>query len=191
MEICDKKLLRREGMARRRGLTAGQRQEKSAAIAERLIHAELFRQAESVFCYISMENEVHTEAVLEAALAAGKAVSIPYVLDKAKGLMCAAQLQDMADLVAGEYNIPTLPPEKVVPVEPAAIDLVIVPGSAFDRAGHRIGMGGGYYDRFLGQAVRAVRAAVAYECQLFDNIAADEHDQPMDYIFTEKNVYEI
>ena len=122
MEICDKKLLRREGMARRRGLTAGQRQEKSAAIAERLIHAELFRQAESVFCYISMENEVHTEAVLEAALAAGKAVSIPYVLDKAKGLMCAAQLQDMADLVTGEYNIPTLPPEKVVPVEPAAID---------------------------------------------------------------------
>ena len=191
MEICDKKLLRREGMARRRGLTAGQRQEKSAAIAERLIHAELFRQAESVFCYISMENEVHTEAVLEAALAAGKAVSIPYVLDKAKGLMCAAQLQDMADLVAGEYNIPTLPPEKVVPVEPAAIDLVIVPGSAFDRAGHRIGMGGGYYDRFLWQAARAVRAAVAYECQLFDNIAADEHDQPMDYIFTEKNVYEI
>ena len=77
MEICDKKLLRREGMARRRGLTAGQRQEKSAAIAERLIHAELFRQAESVFCYISMENEVHTEAVLEAALAAGKAVAIP------------------------------------------------------------------------------------------------------------------
>lgn len=191
MEICDKKLLRREGMARRRGLTAGQRQEKSAAIAERLIHAELFRQAESVFCYISMENEVHTEAVLEAALAAGKAVSIPYVLDKAKGLMCAAQLQDMADLVAGEYNIPTLPPEKVVPVEPAAIDLVIVPGSAFDRAGHRIGMGGGYYDRFLGQTARAVRAAVAYECQLFDNIAADEHDQPMDYIFTEKTVYEI
>lgn len=191
MEICDKKLLRREGMARRRGLTAGQRQEKSAAIAERLIHAELFRQAESVFCYISMENEVHTEAVLEAALAAGKAVSIPYVLDKAKGLMCAAQLQDMADLVAGEYNIPTLPPEKVVPVEPAAIDLVIVPGSAFDRAGHRIGMGGGYYDQFLGQAARAVRAAVAYECQLFDNIAADEHDQPMDYIFTEKTVYEI
>ena len=191
MEICDKKLLRREGMARRRGLTAGQRQEKSAAIAERLIHAKLFRQAESVFCYISMENEVHTEAVLEAALAAGKAVSIPYVLDKAKGLMCAAQLQDMADLVAGEYNIPTLPPEKVVPVEPAAIDLVIVPGSAFDRAGHRIGMGGGYYDRFLVQAARAVRAAVAYECQLFDNIAADEHDQPMDYIFTEKTVYEI
>ena len=61
MEICDKKLLRREGMARRRGLTAGQRQEKSAAIAERLIHAELFRQAESVFCYISMENEVHRQ----------------------------------------------------------------------------------------------------------------------------------
>ena len=191
MEICDKKFLRREGMARRRGMTAGQRQAKSAAIAERLVHAELFRQAESIFCYISMENEVHTEAILEAALAAGKAVSIPYVLDKAEGLMCAAQLKDMADLVAGEYNIPTLPPEKVVPVEPAAIDLVIVPGSAFDRAGHRIGMGGGYYDRFLGQAARAVRAAVAYECQLFDNIAVDEHDQPMDYIFTEKTVYEI
>ena len=191
MEICDKQFLRREGMARRRGMTAGQRQAKSAAIAERLVHAELFRQAESIFCYISMENEVHTEAILEAALAAGKAVSIPYVLDKAKGLMCAAQLQDMADLVAGEYNIPTLPPEKVEPVEPAAIDLVIVPGSAFDRAGHRIGMGGGYYDQFLGQAARAVRAAVAYECQLFDNIAADEHDQPMDYIFTEKTVYEI
>ena len=191
MEICDKKFLRREGMARRRGLTAGQRQEKSAAIAERLVHSELFRQAESIFCYISMENEVHTEAVLEAALAAGKAVSIPYVLDKAKGLMCAAQLQDMADLAAGEYNIPTLPPEKVVQVEPSAIDLVIVPGSAFDRAGHRIGMGGGYYDRFLGQVARAARAAVAYECQLFDNIAVDEHDQPMDYIFTEKSVYEI
>lgn len=191
MEMCDKNFLRSEGMAKRRGLTAGQRQEKSAAIAERLVHSELFRQAESIFCYISMENEVHTEAVLEAALAAGKAVSIPYVLDKAKGLMCAAQLKDMADLAAGEYNIPTLPPEKVVPVEPSAIDLVIVPGSAFDHAGHRIGMGGGYYDRFLSRAARAARAAVAYECQLFDNIAVDEHDQPMDYIFTEKTVYEI
>ena len=191
MEICDKKFLRREGMARRRGLTTRQRQQKSREIAGRLIQSQLFQQAKSLFCYISMENEVHTEAMIEAALAAGKAVSIPYVLDRAKGLMCAAQLKDMADLVVGEYNILTLPPEQVVPVEPSAIDLVIVPGSAFDRAGHRIGMGGGYYDRFLQQAAGAVRAAVAYECQLFDNIAVDEHDQPMDYIFTEKTVYEI
>lgn len=191
MEICDKKLLRREGMARRRGLTAGQRQEKSAAIAERLIHSELFRQAESLFCYISMEHEVHTEAVLEAALAAGKAVSVPHVTDAAQGLMCAARLTDAAELVEGEYHILTLPPEKVVPVEPSGIDLAIVPGSAFDRAGHRIGMGGGYYDRFFRQAARAVRAALAYECQLFDMIAVDEHDQPVDYIFTEKTVYEI
>ena len=191
MEICDKKLLRREGLARRRGLTTRQRQQKSREIAGRLIQSRLFQQAKSLFCYISMENEVHTEAMIEAALAAGKAVSIPYVLDRAKGLMCAAQLKDMADLVAGEYNILTLPPEQVVPVEPSAIELVIVPGSAFDRAGHRIGMGGGYYDRFLQQAAGAVRAAVAYECQLFKELAVDEHDQLMDYIFTEKTVYEI
>ncbi|MGM9540410.1 5-formyltetrahydrofolate cyclo-ligase, partial [Anaerovibrio sp.] len=66
-----------------------------------------------------------------------------------------------------------------------------VPGSAFDRAGHRIGMGGGYYDRFLGQAAGAIKVAVAYECQVFDAFAVDVYDQSMDYIFTENTVYEI
>ena len=187
----DKAAIRRLGMDARRSLGSALRREKSAVIAERLINSELFQQAESLFCYISMENEVHTEAVINAALAAGKEVSIPHVTDAAQGLMCAARLTSFADLTAGEYNIPTLVPDKVFPVAPFDIDLVIVPGSAFDRAGHRIGMGGGYYDRFLRQATKAVRAAVAYECQLFDSIGVYVHDQSMDYIFTENTVYEI
>lgn len=191
MEFIDKKLLRRGGLARRRSLTCELRQEKSALVAERLLSSDVFQKAGSVFCYVSMEDEVHTEAIINGALAAGKRVSVPHVTDAAQGLMCAARLYSMEELVPGEYGILTLPLEKVEPVLPLDIDLVIVPGSAFDRAGHRVGMGGGYYDRFLRQAAGAIKAAVAYECQIFDNFAVDMYDQSVDYIFTEDTVYEI
>ena len=191
MEFIDKKLLRREGLARRRSLTCELRQEKSTLVAGRLLASDIFKRAGSIFCYVSMEDEVHTEAVISAALAAGKRVSVPHVTDAAQGLMCAARLYSMDDLVPGEYGILTLPLEKVEPVLPLDIDLVIVPGSAFDRAGHRVGMGGGYYDRFLRQASGAVKAAVAYECQFFDAFAVDVYDQSVDYIFTEDTVYKI
>ena len=69
-----------------------------------------------------------------------------------------------------------------------AIDLVIVPGTAFDTAGHRIGMGGGFYDRFL-QYTSVSKVALAYECQIFGSLPVEEHDQQVDYIFTENKIY--
>lgn len=75
-------------------------------------------------------------------------------------------------------------------LEPASIDVVIIPGSVFDRQGGRLGYGGGYYDRFLAQAApQALRVALAYELQLVDAIKLQPHDQLMDWLVTEKTSY--
>lgn len=191
MQGMDKKSARRQGLAARRGLTGCQRQEKSAAVVARLLADKSFLQAGTVFCYVSVEDEVHTDEIIRKALANGKRVAVPFITDADRGMMCAARLYSVEDLTAGEYGILTVPPERVVPVAPAELDLAVVPGSAFDKAGHRIGMGGGYYDRFLRQAEGAVRIAAAYECQLFSRLAAELHDVVMDYIFTEAAVYKM
>lgn len=191
MSAVDKRDARRRGLAARRRLTCLQRQEKSAAAVGRLLADRLFHDAEAVFCYVSVEDEVHTDEIIRAALAGGKRVAVPFITSASRGMMCAARLYSADDLTAGEYGIWTVPPENVVPVAPAELELAVVPGSAFDRAGRRVGMGGGYYDRFLRQAEGAVRAAAAYECQLFSRIETEKHDLAMDYIFTEAAVYKI
>jgi 5-formyltetrahydrofolate cyclo-ligase len=75
-------------------------------------------------------------------------------------------------------------------LQPEDLDLVMVPGVAFDREGGRTGHGKGYYDKLLQHARRdAPLVALSFECQLFDRIPAEEHDIYMDKVVTEKDVY--
>lgn len=189
--ISDKKQARKAGLRARRALTAAERAAKSEAIAKKLLASCIFQKAQTVFCYVASEDEVHTRKILQAVLASGKRLCIPYIVDAQNGLMYAAELKDLSDLVPGLYDIPTVPTEGLVKLEPAEIDMVIVPGSAFDMEGHRIGMGGGYYDRFLHSAEATITAkvAIAYQCQLAPHIAVEEHDEKMHYIFTEDELY--
>lgn len=185
----EKKQMRRQGLAARRALTMEQRQEQSDAIAIKLLQTEAFQKAQTIFAYVSVEEEVHTDVILAASLAQGKTLAVPYITESAKGLMVAARLSELEDLTPGAFDILTVAKEKLEIIPAEAFDLIIVPGVAFDLEKHRIGMGGGYYDRFLADATKAAKVALAYDCQIFPALPVEPFDRQVDYIITEKKIF--
>lgn len=179
-----KKRLRREALAERRAMSMYERERDSIAIFEKLKEMELYKEAKCVFCYVSVEDEVHTNKILRQVLADGKKLCVPYILDIEQGIMSAAQLTSTSDLAPGAYGILTVRDSKYQEVAKDEIDLVIVPGIAFDRRGHRVGMGRGYYDIFLKKTQNATKVAIVYDCQIFDDFEVSSYDVAVDYLLT-------
>lgn len=186
---AEKKALRRVALTARRSLSGADRAAKSAAI-ERMLQAQpLFSAARRIFAYVSMEDEVHTEEILQGMLARGQEVFLPYIVGK--GRMEAAALHTLADLEEGAHGIRT-PKEAVRRIaSPESLDLILVPGVAFSPTGARLGMGGGFYDAFLPRATKAFRLALSYQCQIFPEIPMAAHDVGVDQILTEEGYLSI
>ena len=184
-----KKAVRKEALGRRRGMTTAQRVAESKTIAERLLASEAFQQVKSVFVYVSTEDEVHTGELLQACLKSGKLLSVPFITDAKAGLMIAARLNNLDALEPGVFDILTVSKNNLEEILPENIDLVIVPGAAFDSKRHRIGMGGGYYDRFLKLCRKAKRIALAYDCQIYTALPVENHDQGIDAIYTGHHIF--
>ncbi len=180
---AEKKALRSRMVAWRKKIQPSLRQGMSQCILGRLFQMDAFRQAQTVFAYASMPDEVQLDALLKACLSQGKRIGIPEITGP--GIMEAAELESMEDLVTGKFGIRSLAPEVLRIIPPEEIDLMIVPGAAFTRGGERLGLGGGYYDRFLPRADRACRIACIFEGQIVPEVPAEEHDQPVDYLVTE------
>ena len=139
-----------------------------------------------------MRSEVRTRLALPDALASGKKIIVPWCNDK--GELELFHLTSMEELAIGMYKILEpkselrLLPEKKL--SPTNLDLVMVPGVAFDRQGGRTGHGKGYYDKLLQHArLDAPLVALAFECQMFPEIPVAGHDIFMDTIITESAVY--
>jgi 5-formyltetrahydrofolate cyclo-ligase len=182
-----KKALRKGILAKRRGLSAEILSEESTRITEFLCDWPVFAKAHTIMIFLSMADEVQTAHILQHALMAAKNVCIPHVGDE-PGRMQAVQLKQLDDLVIGKFGIPTVSQEKKKIVEPESIDLVLVPGVAFDVAGRRLGMGAGYYDRFLLKANEAVWAGLCLSCQLVENVPCAEYDLSVHYLVTAKGI---
>jgi 5-formyltetrahydrofolate cyclo-ligase len=159
----------------------------SARIMEVLMEMPAYRRAERVLWYVGARDEVRTAAAIARALADHKTVAVPYCVGPELKLFC---LQQWEELAPGAFGI--LEPaevwkhrsDRVVP--PERLDLVIVPGVAFDRRGGRLGYGAGYYDRLLAAlSPRAVRVGVGYRCQLVESVPMADHDVRMDWVVTE------
>lgn len=181
---ANKKALRASIKQKRRALSIEYRQQASRKMQAELTRLPCYQAAEYIMLYMAMQDEVQLDELIAMVLKDGKKAVIPLVTGA--GLMEAVELSDMADLVPDKYGIKTVSEEKRRLIAPDKIDLIIVPGVAFDKAGHRLGMGGGFYDRFMLRASRAVRAALAYDCQLLVAVPAEVHDLTVDYIITEK-----
>ena len=178
----------RETIQRRlRELTADQRRDASARIRARIATLPELRQAHTVLLFVAMPDEVDTLPIIRDALDAGKTVAVPKV-DSRRKRMHACALRDLdRDLAPGAFGI--LEPQATQVVEPAAIDLVLVPARGFDRQGNRLGRGGGYYDRYMAQPTfRAVRCGIAFAAQLLDPLPPDPHDLPIHLLVTEHQV---
>ena len=186
-----KKLLRKEALRRRRSLTAAERQEKSRLIAEKLLTDDRIRSARTVLGFFSMKDEVEMEDILRHLLDMGKKVALPLVTGP--GIMEAVELKSFADLVPGDFNIPTVREDARGIIAPHGLDCIIVPAVAFSDEGYRLGMGGGFYDRYLVRAEKTDRLAVVFDCQIFpaEGFPREEYDQQVDSVFTECNTLEI
>ncbi len=179
-----KRNLRHDALVKRRSMSRYEREKDSITIFNKLKEMDLYKKADCIFCYVSVEDEVHTDKILRQVLADGKCLCVPYIVDTESGVMNAARLKSMSELTTGVFGIRTVKKDVYQEVNHDDIDLVIVPGIAFDRKGHRIGKGGGYYDIFLKKINRAYKVAIAYDCQIFDDFAVENHDVPVDYVLT-------
>ena len=190
---AEKRAMRREARARIAAVSAESRALASAAIVEKLLASAFYREARSLHCYISLPLEVDTAPVLLDAWQSGKAVYIPFQIP-AQGRLGMARWEPGLTLVPGPLGVLEPPQESRQDELPGSLDLVVVPGLAFDRRGTRLGRGKGYYDKFLAStpltggetaATPPVLAALAFSCQVFPALPCDTWDVPVKHIFTE------
>jgi len=181
----EKQQLRRDILARRRSLSATEIAAKSQKLAEYFCTWPSYQACETVMFYLAMPDEAQADLLIADALKQGKKVCVP-LLGAKYGEMNAVEIVSLDDLSVGKFGLRAPDSNKAKIIAPSLIDLVVVPAVAFDRQGNRIGMGAGYYDRFLAQVrVNTVLLGLAFTCQLAENLPSEEHDIRMQWLLTE------
>lgn len=180
----NKKECRQQARSRLASLSDADVRGRGESFAQALEQRPEYRQAGTVFCYLSVGREPDTFDFLRMALQDGKRVCAPVCIGK--GVMRARQLSNLDKLEEGQYGIP-VPPEGENWVEPEEIDFAVIPCVACGEDGTRLGHGAGFYDRFL-QKGRFFRAALCHEELLFPHVPTEEHDEKMDLICTQSRV---
>lgn len=172
----DKKALRAEIRARKRAMTETQIVSASQTLGELLRDADCYKNAKSLYGYLSYNQEVRTLPILAAAQRDGKRVAVPKVYgDEMKFIW----LDDLSAAAPGAYGIPEPVSDGPLAEDPGA--LVLMPGLAFDPQGHRCGYGGGFYDKFLAREPHPT-VALCYDFQVLPHLDTDEYDIPVDLV---------
>lgn len=186
----DKKSFRKIAREVRDSIPEKERKAKSNLILEHLTSLPAYELAEHIFLYLSFRSEVDTFSLLRHALDQGKKIYAPITLVKEKALLCCRVKDPKKDMEIDAYGIlsPKFHKESILPAK--YIDLVIVPGLAFDEKKYRMGYGGGFYDRFIPKlSDHATTVALAFEKQIYPQIPIDPYDSRMDMIVTEKRCF--
>lgn len=162
----------------------------SDVIQKRIVESRAFKESTVIMAYMPIQNEIRTDLLIERGIASGKTILLPRVKDAET--MEAVPIKNLhSDLNKGSMGI--MEPDLSIPAaNPQTIDLVILPGIAFDRKGYRIGFGGGYYDRFITQLRDdCILLAPAYDFQVLEHVPSEAFDQPADLVVTEKEIIHI
>lgn len=175
--MVNKQELRKSIRTRKRAMTEEEIVEKSKLLAEKFLSSTAYQNAKTIYGYLPYNQEVRTVPMLEQALRDGKKVAVPKCYgDEMKFLY----LDDLTLVEKGYAGIP-----EPIADEPVADDetaLVLMPGLAFDPQGHRIGYGGGFYDKFLSREPNHPTLALCYDFQMLPKLETEEHDIPVDYV---------
>lgn len=173
----NKQELRAQIRAKKRAMTEEEIVAKSGALGKLFAASEAYKNAKSIYGYLPYNQEVRTVAMLEQAMADGKRVAVPKCYgDEMKFLW----MEDLSKVEKGYANIP-----EPIADEPVADDetaLVLMPGLAFDPQGHRIGYGGGFYDKFLASEPGHPTLALCYDFQMLPHLETEEFDIPVDTV---------
>ena len=173
----DKKELRRTIRERKRAMTEEEIVSRSEKLGVLFSQSEAYKAAKTIYGYLPYNQEVRTVPMLEQALKDGKRVAVPKVYgDEMKFLY----LDDLTKVSKGYAGIPE--PIADGPVADDETALVLMPGLAFDPQGHRIGYGGGFYDKFLAAEPNHPTLALCYEFQMLPELHTEEHDIPVDTV---------
>jgi 5-formyltetrahydrofolate cyclo-ligase len=182
-----KQELRRTVLERRDALTQDERAAKSAVIAEKLRSLIEYRAAETILFYVEFRSEVITRPMIDAALRFGKKVLVPKV-DKSRHRLRLFELYEPhRELIPGYMGIPEPDTYLTREADVDEVEMVVVPGVAFDTKCWRLGYGGGYYDRMAVKLRPGTPlVGLAFEAQIVDEIPQEKHDRPMKVVVTEE-----
>lgn len=173
----NKQELRKSIRDQKRAMSPEEIEARSKALMALFIETESYKSAKTLYGYLPYNQEVRTVPILEQALKDGKRVAVPKVYgDEMKFLY----LDDLSQVAKGYYGIP-----EPIADEPVADDetaLVLMPGLAFDPQGHRIGYGGGFYDKFLSREPDHPTVALCYSFQVLEKLETEEFDIPVDLV---------
>ena len=179
-----KNQLKESIIKKRKSLSKEEILQGSKKIQNNLFTLEQYKKSKTVMFFVSFNSEVHTHEMIKEALKS-KTIIVPKVVNHE---IEPSLIIDFDNLIAGKFGI--LEPIEATKIAYKNIDLVLVPGIAFDKDGHRIGYGFGYYDKFLKKVPKAIKIGLAFDFQVVDKIPRETHDFPVDMIVTEKGVVE-
>lgn len=174
----DKNALRRQIRQKKREMTEQQIESASRKLGELFAASRQYQAARTVYGYLPYNQEVRTVPILERALADGKRVAVPKVYADE---MRFIYLSDLTQVEKSDMGIPEPVADEPVADDPEA--LVLMPGLAFDAQGHRIGYGGGFYDKFLAAEPGHPTVALCYDFQMLPSLETEEFDIPVDCVF--------
>lgn len=180
-----KEAIRKGILARGAKLSKAERRRRSSQISAKLILSPEFHKAKTIMFYVSKDDEVDTSKMIKASLRMGKEVLVPVTFRRERKLIPSRLINYDRDLAPGPYGIDQPKAGCIRPVSPDQIDLVIVPGVAFDRFGNRLGRGAGYYDRFLLEVPkRTPKIGLAFDFQVLPSLPKSCHDLPVDKVLS-------
>ncbi|WP_167578049.1 5-formyltetrahydrofolate cyclo-ligase [Ammoniphilus sp. YIM 78166] len=181
-----KKELRKEILSRRSELDPHIRARKSKQIVEIMLTTPCYQAANYIFSFVPFGDEPQIKELLSTAIQDGKKVAIPKTVPQSRE-MIPYLFSGWEELQAGPYGIMEPNPDQAIEADAKQIDLIIMPGVAFDRMGGRLGYGGGYYDRFLSKlSPRPTLAALCFDEQIMEEVPMDEHDHRVDILVTDQ-----
>ena len=179
-----KEQLRAEILAKRRKLDKEWIRLQSHQMAEQLYRWPFYQRAAVIMLFLSMDDEPQMVHIIKQTWQQGKTVCVPHMRQQF-GLMDAAKIDSMDDLVRGRFNLMVPDPTQLNLVDPRSIDIIIVPAVAYDYDGNRLGMGAGYYDRFIPRAPQAILMGAIWSSQVVDRLPVGQYDQPVNYLLME------
>lgn len=173
--------IRKANKIKRASMEKAEVLEKSSKACAVFLKSEIYKDVKQIMLYMPLGNETDTTDIISKAFADGKKVIFP-ITDAETGEITPCYADENTQFTKGAFSVNE--PRDMNVADVTEVDVILVPGIAFDRSGSRIGFGKGCYDRLLTNT-SAVKVGFCYEFQLCDKIPSEEHDVKMDYIITE------
>lgn len=185
----DKGELRKKIKLKREILDKDTKKIADEKIIKTLLESNIYKDSKVVFVYVNMDSEINTLEIIKELLVSDKIVAVPKVIPVTlkERQMKALKINSLLQLnESGAFGIlePSIECEDIS----QQVDLIIIPGLAFDLKGNRLGYGGGFYDRFLRKFPNSKRVALCYDFQIYDEIPHEFFDEKVDLIISEENV---